>query len=289
MTQDTFDPEPTGAGPTLDELYLEVGKDVPGFAALVIDTDGVLELKLVDTTEALRARESVSRLFGESYLGNRATRTEAARYSFRQIHSWRETLYANRLPAGIRLVDLDERRNVIYIGTSDQAAAQSVLQMAKAAGIPGDAVVAEPVPAFTPLTDYLTSSIRPVMGGLTIVTTAHGCTLGFKAKKSGSDRYVVTNAHCTSTFASVNGDDIGQALLQSNYWIGYETDDPAFTATGCVSGYTCRWADAAMFRCDTIAQCSGYTVARTTFEYTGSDPNGSGSQYPHHGALVRRR
>lgn len=246
VIQDAFDPEPTAAGPTLDELFLEVGKDVPGFAGLVIDSVGVLELKLVDTTDAPRAREAISRVFGESYVGNRATRAGAARYSFSQMHSWREALYSRGLPAGIRLVDLDEQRNVIYIGTADAAVAQSVMQMAKAAGIPGNAVVAEPAPAFTPLTDYLTSPIRPVMGGLTIVTTAHGCTLGFKALKTGN-RYVVTNAHCTSTFASVNGDGLGQPLLQSNYFIGYETDDPAFTATGCVTGYTCRWADAAMF------------------------------------------
>lgn len=79
VIQDAFDPEPTAAGPTLDELFLEVGKDVPGFAGLVIDSVGVLELKLVDTTDAPRAREAISRVFGESYVGNRATRAGAAR------------------------------------------------------------------------------------------------------------------------------------------------------------------------------------------------------------------
>lgn len=273
-----FDPEPTPAGPTLDELFLQVGKDVPGFAGVVLNEDGVVAIKLTDTTDGSRAREAVSRVFDDAPdLRGRTTRLVPVRYSFSQLHGWRESLYAKGLPEGVRLVDADEGLNVVRIGTKDASTAQVVREIARSLGVPADAIIAEAVPVFTPLTDYLTSAIRPVMGGLTIVTTAHGCTLGFKAKKTTATRYVATNAHCTSTFGSVDGDDLGQPLLQSNYWIGYEVDDPGFTSTNCVSGYTCRWADVALFQCDTITQCSNYTVARTTSEYTGSDPNQSGS------------
>jgi hypothetical protein len=271
-----FDPDPTPAGPTLDQLFLEVGKDSPGFGGMVIDEDGVLSIRVVDTAQGITTQESVSRIFGDAVRG-RTTRLMSVQYTFAQLYSWREDLLAKGLPEGVRLVDVDEGRNLVRVGTIDASVAQAVRDLARSLGLPHGAILVEPVGAIVALTDYLTSPIRPVMGGLSIVTTAHGCTLGFKAKKTGSTRYVATNAHCTTTVGTVDGDDVGQPLLQSNYWIGYEVDDPAFTSTNCISGYTCRWADVALAQCDTISQCANYTVARTTSEYTGNDWNQSGS------------
>lgn len=268
-----FDPAPTPAGPTLDELFLEVGKDVPGFAGVVLDGDGVLAIKLADTTQGPQARVAVARVFGDApALRSVATRLVPVRYSFAQLHSWREAIYGKGLPNGIRLVDADEGRNVVRIGTQDGSTAQAVRDLARSLDIPEDAVVAETVPELIQLTDSLSSRIRPVMGGL----KTPNCTLGFKAKKTGLTRYVTTNAHCTTTFGTVDGDDLGQPTLQSGR-VAHEVDDPAFTSTGCITGYTCRWADVALFQCDTISQCANYTIARTTFEYTGSDTSQSGS------------
>lgn len=273
------DPAPTPAGPSLDDLFLQVSRDVPGFGGIFVDEDGALVIQLVDSAQGDAARSAVERTFGaEPAVRDRATRLNAARFSFSQLNSWRGTIDEKGPPAEVRLIDIDERANVIRIGTVDQASAGGVAQWIEAIGIPRSAVVTEPVPAMSQLTDYLSSRVRPVLGGLVVATTAGGCSLGFKAKKTGATRYVATNAHCTSTFGSVDGTQLGQPLLQSNYFIGTESDDPAFVSGGgCATGYSCRWSDATLVQCDTIAACSGYTIARTTSQYTGSDWSQSGS------------
>ncbi|MGQ0702818.1 MAG: hypothetical protein ACT4PM_06765 [Gemmatimonadales bacterium] len=279
-----FDPEPTPAGPTLDELFLQIAKEIPGFAGIVLGENGVVEIKLVDTTNGLRARAVVAQVFaGARSVQGRTTRLVKARYSFAQLDSWRALLHEKGLPRGVRLIDADERRNALVIGTRDEPGAQSARQFARSLGIPDDAVMTELLTEIRPLADSLGKYLRPVVGGLLIATwnspgVANACSLGFKAKKVSSTRYVITNSHCTATkeIGTLAGDSVGQPNF--NYWIGNEVQDPGFTSTNCNSGYTCRWSDAALFQCNPGSTCANYTIARTTFEYTGSDwVNGSGS------------
>lgn len=58
------DPEPTPAGPSLDELFLTVARESPGFAGLFIDEAGYLVIQVVDSSEGDSVREAVSRVFG---------------------------------------------------------------------------------------------------------------------------------------------------------------------------------------------------------------------------------
>jgi hypothetical protein len=107
------------------------------------------------------------------------------------------------------------------------------------------------------------------MGGLNIVRFgAQACTLGFNAKKTGSLRYFVTNAHCTQTFGAVNGDVFGQPLGQSNYRIGFEVTDPPFVTGGnCPAVGGCRWSDAALIRYDSAGVGFHSNIARTVNQF----------------------
>lgn len=277
-----FDPEPTPAGPTLDELFLKVGERIPGFGGLGIGPDGILEISLVDTTDGARVRSAVSEVFsGSKALKGRASRLIPVRYSFAQLVSWRTKLYDAGLPKGVRQVDADERGNVLAIGISDGQASLAVLAIARNLAIPEDALIVTTVDAPRPLTDSLGNYLRPITGGLIHglwlnPSSVNYCSVGFKAKKAGTTRYFVTNAHCTAAFGSVSGDSVGQP--NNSYRIGNEIQDPSFTSTNCDAGYLCRWSDAALIQCASISPCSAYTIARTTSEYTGSNwSTGAGS------------
>jgi len=273
-----LDPQPTAAGPSLDDLFSQIGGAVAGFAGLYLDSAQVLVVRLTNPDDSSHAIAAVLRVFGgEPGLSGRTVRVEAARHSFGQLRAWRDALMERASGDGIRYVDIDERSNVVRIGVEDAVLVDPVRLSARGIAVPDEALAVEVSAAIRPMTT-LGSAVRPVLGGLMITTTQSGCTLGFKAKKTGATRYLVTNAHCTTTVGSVDSTQVGQPLLQSNYWVGYEVADPAFVGGGtCPSGFTCRWADAALVQCDTIAACSQYTVARTTSEYTGSDWTQSGS------------
>ena len=277
-----FDPDPTPAGPSLDEQFLRVAQDVPGFAGVGIGEDGVLEIRLVDTTDGSRARAVVAQVFaGARSIEGRTSRVVRVRYSFEQLVNWRSALYRAGLPRGTRQIDADERRNVVFVGTSDAQVALAVREIARSLDIPDDAMLIAPVGEVRPLADSLGKYLRPVTGGLIIglwmsPSSVNYCSMGFKAKKTGTTRYLLTNSHCTATFGSVNADSVGQP--NGSDWLGNETQDPAFSSTNCTGGYTCRWSDAAMIQCNSNSTCSSYTLARTTFEYTGSNwSTGSGS------------
>lgn len=273
-----IDPEPTPAGPSLDQLFLDVSLEAPSFGGIFIDSVGQVVIQLADLAESDQARAAVLRIFGdEPAVRGRAVRIAAVDYTFSQLGRWRDAQADAGQIEGLLTSDLDERANVVRFGVTSDVVAETVRSRAGALGIPSKAVRFDVVPAFRQ-EGTLGSAQRPVLGGLQISTTAHACTLGFKAKKTGTFRYVVTNAHCTTTFGSVDGTQIGQPLLQSNYYVATETTDPAFASlTGCPTSYSCRYSDASLAKCDTIVACSAYTLARTTSEYTGSNWTLSGS------------
>jgi hypothetical protein len=273
-----FDPPETAAGPTLDEVFAEISKTAPSFAGVFTDADGKLVIQMADTLEAVAARTSVQNFFGGTVaLQQHGSRVNGVRYSFSQLQAWLRAILQEDVPSGLRTSDIDERANAVRFGVADASTTEFLRLRAKSAQVPVDALIIEEVPPLVKATDYLTSRMRPVLGGLTIITTHTGCSLGFKAK-IGTPRYLVTNAHCTSTFGADDNDQVGQPYLNSGYYVGTEYSDPGFTSGGsCPSGHTCRYSDAVLFSCDTVGVCSDYTIARTTSEYTGSDWGQSGS------------
>lgn len=270
------DQEQTPAGPTLDDLFLKVSDTVPGFAGLVLDTDGAVVIKLVDTTAADAARENVNVTFrGSRTLPGRSFRFVRVRYSFRQLYDWRDSLFKSGLNEGVRQIDLDEGSNVIRIGTIDDQSGSAVRVSAAGMGIPRDALIIERAGELKPLVDSLGLAFRPLLSGLIVGTASGSCSIGPRAKKTGTTRYILVNAHCTKTYGSVDGDSMGQPTLIQR--VAVEVQDPGWTSVGCLSFYVCRWSDAALYQCDSISPCSGYTIAKTTWEYTGLDWSQKGS------------
>jgi hypothetical protein len=275
----TDDPPPTSAGPSLDEVFMDMAREVPGFAGLYIDSDGTATIQLVDTLRGDAARAAVLQRFTEvAAVRTRPLRIRRANFSFDRLRDWRDILYSAGLPSGIRLVDIDEKSNVLHLGIADPADIASVRAGTLSLGIPVGALRIDVVPEAVKTTQWLTSQVRPTMGGLNIVgDLLHAsCTLGFNAKPTGATRYFVANGHCTAAIGTVNGDVFGQPLI--GYPLGPEVTDPAFvTGNGCPASGGCRYADAALVRYDTSSVGINYTVAHTTFVYTGSDSTQSGS------------
>jgi hypothetical protein len=269
---------PTPAGPTLDVIFEQIMQEVPGFAGMYIDAEGIPTIQLVDTTRHQVARTAVLQRFNEvAAVRERTARIIKVSYSFQQLKEWRDVLY-QKIPAGVRLVDIDEKRNVLHVGAAMASDVGTIRSEGLRIGIPASALLVDVAPSIEPATAYLGSAVRPTMGGLLLAGTYHGCTLGFNVKKVGSTRYFATNAHCTGIFGAVDGSGFGQPLLQPNYYLGAEVADPAFVTGGsCPVSGGCRFADVALIQYDTSSVGDFYTIARTLFPYTGTDFNQSGS------------
>jgi hypothetical protein len=275
------EPDPTPAGPSLDQIFLDMSRSIPGFAGLFVDVDGTPTIQLVDTLRGDAARAAVQERFSEvASVRNGVLRVHRVAHSFDELDAWRTKLYSTGVPTGVNMVDLDERNNVLRLGVTRSEDVAAVQKAALAAGIPADGLQVGVVPELrqTRRTQWLASQVRPTMGGLNVVGSGLGqtCTLGFNAKKTSATRYLVANSHCTANFGVVNGDVFGQPL--NGYPLGAEITDPAFSAVGgCPQSYLCRFSDAALVQYDTTSVGSNYTAAHTTFEYTGSDTTQSGS------------
>lgn len=70
------------------------------------------------------------------------------------------------------------------------------------------------------------------------------CSLGFVAIRSGMLGFV-SNSHCTDPQSGSDLDPVGQPTLANQ--VGYENYDPALFTSPCVTGYRCRYSDAAFF------------------------------------------
>lgn len=267
---------PTAAGPTLDAIFEEIGQAVPGFAGIYIDADGVPTIQLVDSARRDIARAAVLQRFGEvAAIRERPARIRIVNHSFEQLKDWRDALY-KKLPGGVRVVDIDEKQNVIHVGVSLESEVGPIRSEGRRLDIPASALLVDVAPAMRPTT-FLGDPVRPTMGGLAIQGTYHACTLGFNARKTGGTRYFVTNSHCTGTYGAVHGSVFGQYFL-SGFRVGVEVSDPSFvTGGGCPASGGCRFADAALIQYDTATVGANYTVAQTLFPYTGTDPTQSGS------------
>ena len=65
-------------------------------------------------------------------------------------------------------MDVDEGRNALFVGITDEPATLTVRSSTRSLGIPEDAVVIEPVGQVVPLADSVGNYFRPVVGGLRI-------------------------------------------------------------------------------------------------------------------------
>lgn len=265
---------------TIDDLFAEVARQVPGFGGLFYDESGQLTMHLMESRsdEQMTLAAASTKAALTALLQNDPRMTEAGeirvipgQYDFLQLKEWSDRMNAAILGVpGVLLTDIDERANRLRIGIQDQAVQSVVQEHLAQLGIPREAViieVTEPIKAATTLRDKQPT----LVGGLQIQYGSKGCTLGFIANRSGV-KGIVTNSHCTSIQGGVeNTVYYHPSGSGSTNRIGIETVDPPYSpGTGgvCPSGRRCRYSDTAFVK---IPHPSGPSVkanvgfiARTT-------------------------
>ncbi len=243
------------AQPTLDEEFLKIAGEVPGFGGFFYDAEGVANVWLVDLAQATAFR-----------LEGAPVRFLPAQYDFRELAGYRDELAKLMSRRDAVLLDVDEARNRVRFGVDVATGAAGIAAFEDAlagTSVPRDAVVVEAVEPFHHAVT-LRQRIRPVPGGVQIAFGGFLCTMGFGATRGGVVGYV-TNSHCTNVQGGVEGTVHYQHSNAAGNRIGVETVDPAYGAiAGCPAGRRCRWSDSSFGRYDAAADRQFARIARTT-------------------------
>ena len=275
---------------TLDQKFEELAKEIPGFAGLGFNEQHQLVVHLASAGSREQAVQPLVAFLEASNRGNAEELVAGmvitpANYDFAQLADWRRQLLRANPPKGITKSDVDERNNIVYITGENASVAGHLRSLARELKIPDNAIRVEIEPPIVP-DALLTDTYRPLIGSLQMTTVGTGsCTIwGLALTATGlqvdsTDVYVVTNSHCTDDVDS----STGQAWCQNNclFHQGNEVADPArwvypndpylWSNSTCLSGYYCRYSDAALLKIDSSVvwhgtmgvTCSGITLCDT--------------------------
>jgi len=240
---------------TYDELLLSIGEQVPGFGGFYPQNGEVVVLLQNPTRDAeaatnainearkraLRAREVMFAIHSQAQLS-----FAQAKYSFVQLHTWKQALYATPRPEGTAFSGIDKRNNRIAIGVRDEAARNAWEATVERAAVPMDAVAIQVAEGLHFAADTLRKKVRPTVGGVQL-GDPNTCSLGtnVRYRPDSSYRYFITASHCSTTQWTTDA-----AIPQ---WTQAETPDTVadieyldpsgFTGGACPSGKTCRYTD----------------------------------------------
>jgi len=258
---------------SIDERFKQIAQEVPGFGGVFFDKDGVLNVQLVDPSQADRARVAVADFLNRIAARSRNIRVVPARFNFSELDGWRNEVASRVFEiSGVVSLDVDEVRNRVVIGIADQTASGPIETTLGTLGIPRGAVVVEQTPPIRKLST-LNDRIRPVQGGLHMEYSGWICSLGFNAY-SDSIRGYVTASHCTDVQGGVEGTVHYQAHNDSPTdanKIGIEYADPVYTP--CLAGsHRCRLSDASFGQYLSAVTSTAGVIARTQLRdhYLGS-------------------
>jgi hypothetical protein len=255
---------------SLDEHFVELAREAPGFGGLFYDEAGRLTVNLTNPSRRPEVEGSIAAfLAGGDFraLGPRLAEVarmnvRPAQYDFAQLYEWYGPLVSAiaTLP-GVTQTDIDDVRNRIVIGVESGNLVQGVRAQAQLIGVPAAAVLVEVIPP-TRVTANLQGLVRPMHAGIQVSKTTSvdlgSCTLGYNVRRRDlSDaydgyKYFVTAGHCTDSLGYNNGTRMGQPNMTRP--IGTEVSDPPpfdqFTNSACPADLKCRYSDAALIRYD---------------------------------------
>ncbi len=248
-------PEPPSDPVTLDDIFWDIGEQVPEFGGLYFDSQGAATIVLTkDDEEVVQvASEVVFQYFDQERLGTETLRVVPGDYGFNELHGWRvETRDVLTLP-GVVAVDTDEVANRYWIGLESWDYRESVELYLQNAGVPLALVQFEEtgLDVETQATGFI-EQMRPIMGGIGV----QNCTIGVVLNMLGQRGFLI-NSHCTATSGMVDGFQFFQPGGIPGDGVGTEIfDPPLFTSatnSACPSGEVCRFSDAAFVRTNFLA------------------------------------
>lgn len=141
---------------TIDERFVRISQNAPGFAGAYFDDAGVLTVRTTRLSDAARAKSELRSELLSDARGNVSltmdvnqqlgtARVALAKYAFDELYSW---YAAHVLPLlgrshGVLSTDIDERENVIVVGVSDELRVNELRSLLLGAGLPEDAFAVE--------------------------------------------------------------------------------------------------------------------------------------------------
>ncbi|HEU0076604.1 MAG TPA: hypothetical protein VFQ76_03080 [Longimicrobiaceae bacterium] len=257
----------------LHKEFHDIAGRVPGFAGVYFDSEGTVNVMLVDHRQNGLARREVSDLLQRA--GGRALghmKVSLVKYDFRQLYRWKEAIVGAETGVGPTMLGVCEQRNRVCMGVRRGGGLAAGRDLVARLGIPADAVSIEEIDPVTPA-KLLSDRFSPVPAGVRLaILDGSFCTVGFNSRYAGVP-VVLTNSHCTHQFGVTDSppvNDFGQPYYDRV--IGEESYDPPTFACQ-YPGYACRYSDAAeVTYYDTVAVRFG-VIARPYYNSTTIDPN----------------
>lgn len=272
------------SGESLDDLFAEVARMVPGFGGLSIGPNGTLHIGLLDRRLGRAAKGAIETIFGPERFPLGKVRVIQRKYSFLQLKDWHERMMPEVLGLpGVSFTDIDEAENRLRVGIERQELLGierqelqgSVEVQLASLDIPREAVLIEETEPIELMSHTLSSFVRPLEGGLQINFSNFLCTLGFIAIRAGVQGFV-TNSHCTNIQGGIQSTVYHQPIASgTTNRIAMETADPSyFTGGACPAGRRCRYSDSAFARVPhpsgpSVTVSRGF-IARPTTVNTGA-------------------
>lgn len=231
---------------TLDEQFLRLARQYPGFAGYYLDGEGRPVLMRAGGVRA-SAMDGLVQQLSRAHDGRPVVEKEA-KYSFDDLYAWHLKLVDVMTEPGseVHYFDISELDNTLVLGITPGASptARAIVErfIAKT-GVPRDAVEVREVPRAEPHYTLRTQQ-QPVPGGTEInYVKSNGlgyvCSLGLPVKR-GTTVGFVTAAHC-SEFN-------GMRYNQGGYHLGNSVAVGPLVAAGtngCPAGAQCKWSDGA--------------------------------------------
>jgi hypothetical protein len=275
-----------------EEPFFTLAGSASSSAGFYFDSTGALVVRVRDSTEYAAARSAAQSLvsagIGLPSRWHGVISVRPAQFTFYELASWRDSVFAHIIPAfpGVISLDMDEVRNRVVIGLARASSAALRRQLPTALAqveVDTNAVVLEeqgpvtPLGSGRPLANLRGKSITTsgfadtIVGGIPFgpASGAGGGSVGLVISYNNV-RSFLTCSHCTATPMSFEGDTARQPLTGPPYHlIGYEAFDPS--AHDCFIGGTnqsCRNSDAAIYTLmDTVKSQIGLIMRTTSSSY----------------------
>jgi hypothetical protein len=287
---------------TLDDEYVALAREAPGFGGLFLDSAGIYHVFLTDVARAAAARPAIAAFLQERGValasGGDELQVRQGRYDYGQLAEAFQRLTPALTAAGITQWDIDEARNRVTVGVIDSASATRVRADLARLDLPPGLVAIKLIPP-TNVTGTLREAYSPRVGGLQIynINWPNGspggpgtCTLGYNVRLyyTGAGtydpaQYFTTASHCTRSMTSMTGDTVGQPDAAHRIGVEVAESPPVTSAEAyfCPVGAECRYSDAALFRyfpgvnnywgrvarLSSFAQINGYFTNVKEWEY----------------------
>lgn len=260
---------------TDDDRFASLENVIPGFGGMYVDSEGALNVFLIDPSPGQAVRAAVDALRRAVPPGSpareQAVRFRQGAYLFSTLLGWRKALDEQVFALGATFTDVDDATNSVLVGLRDGTEASAVRALADQIGIPDDAlrtvvtgepqisaaVPAGPGPSAAPHFDIhpLRERYRPLIGGLQIEWATdpdNTCTMTAPAFHTAHGRGILTASHCSGTPMGFDGATFHQ---NENHLggtrIGEEAHDVGlFSGGSCPQGSQCRWSDATFVEID---------------------------------------